>query len=88
MRFSHLFYLFLYTSLNLSAVLAHIILLEKLHIFGVLGCALCVVGSTTIVLHAPQEQEIGSVLEVWNLATEPGAFVCEAFMFPLPFNFF
>ncbi|CAF2139465.1 unnamed protein product [Brassica napus] len=54
---------------------SHIILLEKLHIFGVLGCALCVVGSTTIVLHAPQEQEIGSVLEVWNLATEP------AFMF-------
>ncbi|KAL0801589.1 hypothetical protein Bca101_056765 [Brassica carinata] len=59
----------------LIAVLAHIILREKLHVFGVLGCALCVVGSTTIVLHAPQEQEIDSVLEVWNLATEP------AFMF-------
>ena len=71
-----MFCLFIYTLflyLNVSAVLAHIILLEKLHIFGVLGCALCVVGSTTIVLHAPQEQEIGSVLEVWNLATEPGA---------------
>lgn len=61
------------SSLDLSAVLAHIILREKLHIFGVLGCALCVVGSTTIVLHAPQEQEINSVIEVWNLATEPGA---------------
>jgi hypothetical protein len=59
--------------LNLSAVLAHIILREKLHIFGILGCALCVVGSTTIVLHAPQEREIDSVIEVWNLATEPGA---------------
>lgn len=58
--------------MNLSAVLAHIILREKLHIFGVLGCALCVVGSTTIVLHAPQEREIDSVIEVWNLATEPG----------------
>ena len=67
------FLLHSFLSLNLSAVLAHIILLEKLHIFGVLGCALCVMGSTTIVLHAPQEQEIGSVLEVWNLATEPGA---------------
>lgn len=55
-----------------SAVLAHIILREKLHIFGVLGCALCVVGSTTIVLHAPQEREIESVKEVWDLATEPG----------------
>ncbi|CAN1305521.1 Probable magnesium transporter NIPA4 [Linum perenne] len=54
-----------------SAVLAHIILRERLHIFGVLGCALCVVGSITIVLHAPQERGIESVIEVWNLATEP-----------------
>ncbi|CAL9108042.1 unnamed protein product [Musa textilis] len=54
-----------------SAVLAHIILRERLHIFGILGCALCVVGSTTIVLHAPQEREIESVTEVWDLATEP-----------------
>ncbi|KVH93530.1 Magnesium transporter NIPA [Cynara cardunculus var. scolymus] len=46
----------------------------RLHIFGVLGCALCVVGSTTIVLHAPQERAIESVAEVWDLATEP-AFV-------------
>ena len=37
-----------------------------------LGCVLCVVGSTTIVLHAPPEREIQSVIEVWNLATEPG----------------
>ncbi|KAK9167707.1 hypothetical protein Scep_002898 [Stephania cephalantha] len=59
------------------AVLAHIILREKLHIFGVLGCVLCVVGSTTIVLHAPQEQEIESVKEVWDLATEP-AFILYA----------
>ncbi|CAI9287210.1 unnamed protein product [Lactuca saligna] len=61
-------------SIIISAVLAHIILREKLHIFGVLGCALCVVGSITIVLHAPQERAIESVTEVWDLATEP-AFV-------------
>uniref|UniRef100_A0A453DMH6 Probable magnesium transporter n=1 Tax=Aegilops tauschii subsp. strangulata TaxID=200361 RepID=A0A453DMH6_AEGTS len=48
---------------------------EKLHIFGILGCVLCVVGSTTIVLHAPQERQIESVTEVWGLATEP-AFMC------------
>lgn len=58
-------------SIIISAVLAHVILREKLHIFGILGCILCVVGSTTIVLHAPQEREIHSVFEVWNLATEP-----------------
>ncbi|KAL6178967.1 hypothetical protein ACLB2K_050483 [Fragaria x ananassa] len=59
-------------SIIISAVLAHIILRERLHIFGILGCALCVVGSTTIVLHAPQEREIESVAEVWALAMEPG----------------
>ena len=48
---------------------------ENLHIFGMLGCVLCVVGSTTIVLHAPQEREIESVAEVWDLATEPGTFL-------------
>ncbi|WOL02357.1 putative magnesium transporter NIPA4 [Canna indica] len=64
-------------SIIISAALAHIILHERLHIFGLLGCVLCVVGSTTIVLHAPQEREIESVKEVWNLATEP-AFACYA----------
>ncbi|XP_047315069.1 probable magnesium transporter NIPA4 [Impatiens glandulifera] len=59
-------------SIIISAVLAHVMLKEKLHIFGILGCALCVVGSTTIVLHAPQERAIESVTEVWDLATEPG----------------
>ncbi|XBI30858.1 hypothetical protein VPH35_054511 [Triticum aestivum] len=58
-------------SIIISAVLADIMLKEKLHIFGMLGCVLCVVGSTTIVLHAPQEREIESVAEVWDLATEP-----------------
>lgn len=62
-------------SIIISAALAHIILREKLHIFGILGCVLCVVGSITIVLHAPQEREIDSVAQVWDLATEP------AFMF-------
>ncbi|KAK8699238.1 hypothetical protein V6N13_115329 [Hibiscus sabdariffa] len=47
----------------------------RLHTFGILGCVLCVVGSTTIVLHAPQERQIESVTEVWDLATEPAVFI-------------
>ncbi|KAF3456624.1 hypothetical protein FNV43_RR01278 [Rhamnella rubrinervis] len=58
-------------SIIFSAVLAHFILKEKLHLFGVLGCVLCVVGSTSIVLHAPQEKTVNSVKQVWSLATEP-----------------
>ncbi|KAK4742968.1 hypothetical protein SAY87_000969 [Trapa incisa] len=62
-------------SIIFSAVLAHFILEEKLHCFGVLGCILCVVGSTTIVLHAPREKDIESVKQVWRLATQPGFIV-------------
>lgn len=62
-------------SIIVSAVLAHFMLNEKLHIFGVLGCILCIVGSTTIVMHAPIEREITSVKEVWQLATQPAFIV-------------
>ncbi|XP_073146963.1 probable magnesium transporter NIPA1 [Henckelia pumila] len=59
-------------SIIFSAVLAHFILDEKLHPFGVVGCILCLVGSVAIVLHAPLEKDIESVKQVWHLATEPG----------------
>nr|XP_043633980.1 probable magnesium transporter NIPA1 isoform X2 [Erigeron canadensis] len=62
-------------SMIISAVLAHYFLDERLHIFGVIGCALCLVGSTTIVLHAPQETQVTSVKEVWYFATKPGFLV-------------
>lgn len=62
-------------SIIFSAVLAHFILEEKLHVFGIVGCVLCLVGSTTIVIHAPVERQITSVREIWHLATEPGFIV-------------
>eukprot|EP00897_Mesotaenium_endlicherianum_P006571 jgi/Mesen1/5942/ME000301S05063 len=61
-------------SIIVSAVLAHIMLNEKLHVLGMLGCVLCCVGSTMIVLHAPAERQIESVKQVAQLAMEP-AFV-------------
>ncbi|THU68785.1 hypothetical protein C4D60_Mb08t07500 [Musa balbisiana] len=38
---------------------------------GVLGCVLCIVGSTVIVLHAPEERTPSSVQQIWDLATQP-----------------
>ncbi|CAD6271597.1 unnamed protein product [Miscanthus lutarioriparius] len=58
-------------SIIVSAVLAHFILNERLHALGVLGCVMCIAGSVVIVIHAPQEQEITSVREIWNMATQP-----------------
>ncbi|KAK9837234.1 hypothetical protein WJX81_000514 [Elliptochloris bilobata] len=58
-------------SIIVSAVLAHWLLNERLNIFCVLGCVLCIVGSVTIVLHAPEERPITSLLQVWRLAQQP-----------------
>jgi len=58
-------------SIIVSAVLAQFILNEKLNMFGMLGCLLCITGSLTIVLHAPPERHLGSVVEVWQLAMQP-----------------
>ncbi|KAM0008150.1 putative magnesium transporter NIPA [Helianthus debilis subsp. tardiflorus] len=38
---------------------------------GILGCVLCIVGSTVIVIHAPAEHSISSLEESWDLATQP-----------------
>ncbi|KAF6158415.1 hypothetical protein GIB67_019454 [Kingdonia uniflora] len=56
---------------SFSAVLAHFLLDEKLQKMGVLGCILCIVGSTVIVLHAPGERTLNSIEEIWGLATQP-----------------
>ncbi|KAL6504570.1 hypothetical protein OROGR_026493 [Orobanche gracilis] len=59
------------SSIIVSAVLAHFLLKEKLRKLGILGCILCVVDSTVIVLHAPGEHSISSVEEIWELAIQP-----------------
>jgi drug/metabolite transporter (DMT)-like permease len=64
-------------SIIVSAVLAHFTLNEKLQRVGVLGCVLCIVGSTVIILHAPQERTPSSVDEIWHLAIQPD-FLCYA----------
>ena len=60
-------------------MLAHYLLNERLNLFGLLGGMLCVAGSLTIVLHAPEETPITSVVQVWQLAMQPGRHcaVCE-----------
>ncbi|GAB2287469.1 hypothetical protein Dimus_039827 [Dionaea muscipula] len=57
-------------SIIVSTVLAHFLLNEKLQKMGIMGCVLCMVGSTEIVLHAPEERAIESVEEIWDLATQ------------------
>ena len=59
-------------SVLIGAVLAAIFLNEELGRIGGIGCALCLLGSLVIVLHAPEDKEIKTVDEILNYATQPG----------------
>ena len=58
-------------SIVVSAILAHHYLQERLNVFGMVGCALCIAGSVSITLHAPEESEISGVNEMAALAMQP-----------------
>ncbi|XP_005103082.1 magnesium transporter NIPA2 isoform X2 [Aplysia californica] len=62
-------------SVIVSAVLSARVLKEKLNILGKVGCLLCVLGSTIMVIHSPKEQEIHDVEELLDKMKEPGFIV-------------
>ena len=59
-------------SVLIGAVLGSYFLDEKLGVLGKLGCAICLLGSVIIVLHAPPDKEISTVDEILHLALYPG----------------
>lgn len=59
-------------SVLIGAVLGSYFLQEDLGTLGKLGCALCLVGSVIIVLHAPPDKEVQTVDEILQYAIQPG----------------
>ncbi len=59
-------------SVLIGAVLGSYFLKEVLGTLGKLGCALCLIGSVIIVLHAPPDKEIQTVDEILQYAIHPG----------------
>jgi hypothetical protein len=55
-----------------SAVLGAYFLKEELGTLGKLGCAICLIGSVIIVLHAPADKEIERIDEILHFAIQPG----------------
>ncbi|KAF8570434.1 hypothetical protein P879_00582 [Paragonimus westermani] len=51
-------------SVLVSAVLSARFLEESLNVNGKLGCFICLLGSTLVVLHAPKEQVVNSLFEI------------------------
>ncbi|XP_042727355.1 magnesium transporter NIPA3 [Lagopus leucura] len=64
-------------SVLISAILSSYFLKEKLNIHGKLGCVLSALGSTVMVIHAPEEEEITSLDEMEIKLQDP-AFVAFA----------
>uniref|UniRef100_A0A4W5KF43 NIPA magnesium transporter 2 n=1 Tax=Hucho hucho TaxID=62062 RepID=A0A4W5KF43_9TELE len=54
------------------AVLSSYFLTERLNLHGKLGCLLSILGSTTMVIHAPQEEEISSLDHMAQKLVHPG----------------
>lgn len=53
-------------------MLSSYFLTERLNLHGKLGCLLSVLGSTTMVIHAPQEEEIDSLRDMAKKLMDPG----------------
>lgn len=57
-----------------SAILSSYFLNEKLNIHGKLGCVLSILGSTVMVIHAPEEEEVTSLDEMERKLQDPGLY--------------
>ena len=55
-----------------SAFLSSILLEERLNLHGKIGSLLSLLGSTVIVINAPDEQEVNTMEDIEKRATNPG----------------
>ncbi|OCK77788.1 DUF803-domain-containing protein [Lepidopterella palustris CBS 459.81] len=58
-------------SVLIGSVLGSYFLNEKLGLLGKIGCAICLIGSVIIVLHAPPDKEVSSIDEILDFAIHP-----------------
>ncbi|KAK3920695.1 Magnesium transporter NIPA2 [Frankliniella fusca] len=72
-------------SVLVSAILASYFLNEKLNLLGKLGCVLCILGSSVIVIHAPHEEEVESLSMLVEKLQEPSFIVFEVIIVILAF---
>lgn len=72
-------------SVIIGAVLAAVFLREELGILGKIGCAICLIGSIIIILHAPPDKDVQTVDEILAYATHPAfmTYVSLVFVFSI-----
>ncbi|KAL7633002.1 UNVERIFIED_CONTAM: hypothetical protein RMT77_016712 [Armadillidium vulgare] len=78
-------------SVLVTAILSASLLGEALNLLGKIGCALCILGSTVVVIHAPTEAEVTSIEELAEKLVQPEfvlyVMIVISFSFVLIFHF-
>ena len=59
-------------SVVISAILSHIVLKEKLSLFGWIGSIQCILGASILALNAPEEQSVTNIADFKKLFLAPG----------------
>ncbi|KAF7253261.1 Magnesium transporter NIPA2 [Varanus komodoensis] len=67
-------------SVLVSAILSSYFLNEKLNLHGKVGCLLSILGSTVMVIHAPQEEAVETLNEISSKLGDPGFVVFATFV--------
>ncbi|KAJ1060056.1 hypothetical protein K5549_004494 [Capra hircus] len=67
-------------SILISAVFSSYFLRESLNLLGKLGCVICVAGSTVMVIHAPEEEKITTIMEMAAKMKDTGYIVFAVFL--------
>ncbi|VDN52280.1 unnamed protein product [Dracunculus medinensis] len=62
-------------SVIVTAVLSSHLLKERLNLLGKIGCAVCLLGSTVIVIHSPKEEEVSSMADLAQKMKDPGPLI-------------
>nr|CAD2138936.1 unnamed protein product [Meloidogyne enterolobii] len=77
-------------SVLVTAVLSSRMLKERLNLLGKIGCAICLLGSTSIVIHSPKEEEVSSMRELAEKMRDPVfiTYVAVVFAITLVFVFY
>ncbi|OWK11718.1 hypothetical protein Celaphus_00003803, partial [Cervus elaphus hippelaphus] len=63
-----------------SAIFSSYFLGESLNLLGKLGCVICVAGSTVMVIHAPEEEKISTIMEMAAKMKDTGYIVFAVFL--------
>ena len=59
-------------SVVISAILSHVVLKEKLSLFGWIGSIQCILGASILALNAPEEQSVTNIADFKKLFLAPG----------------